>query len=816
MSMEIFTSLILYIFLEIVCMSIGIRILSRDMESPLNLAFFTMNTLLFLFTTLSTVLFFAEDINLVLTITRWRWVIFIFLNMGVVYFFFTIYNKKVILYPVKSLLLAFLFALMPIYFTVPEFDKGYEFVLNDLTLFNIENYNYMLFLDDGLSSPTIVYLLFCHILITLIVVKFFIDKKNYKNFYEEYKIIAFSFFIYSVLLFVMMYIFFKFNILQFEILSLIFLVIDLAVLYCTIYHNFLISQNQLLLLKIFTILKEGLILTDSEERIFFMNNHAKNSLGINDKSYLKLKIRNLIENATGKNYLDIKFDSNKQARFQNKFGDTYSFKFNNVYDKYSHVYIKIFTLREINAIKELEDSLSKNQKLLENQINKKNNELLSINKDLHKQAAILKDVNYKLTQKTYYDNLTNLPNRRRITPIVNKILNKGTELGMVYFDLINFRRINNNFGYHYGDKVLIMVSERLKLIMKKTEMLSRISGDEFVIIFPYSTEREREITIELENSFKEPFILDTFSIFIDLKLGLAHSDINIRTFKSLLRASNLALNKAKSENTSYQIYSPEYEAELVDRALKIKSIRNAIDNKQFEIFLQPQVNCKTEKIQGAEALIRWKHPEKGLLSPGYFIPFCEKENLIVEIDTLMMEMGTDLIKHFESINKLDPLPISINLSVKHLESSNVIELIRKNLIRTNINPSHLKIEFTESFSPESIKEPEKTLNYIKESLGVNLSIDDFGVDYATYMYIKKIKASYLKIDMSYVRNIGDDHYNTAIDSLISLSKNLNMKTVAEGVETKEQALYLKGKGADLIQGYYYYKPMSVEDLEEIL
>jgi EAL domain-containing protein (putative c-di-GMP-specific phosphodiesterase class I) len=285
---------------------------------------------------------------------------------------------------------------------------------------------------------------------------------------------------------------------------------------------------------------------------------------------------------------------------------------------------------------------------------------------------------------------------------------------------------------------------------------------------------------------------------------------------TLLKNADAAMYKAKDDGkNSYQFYKEEMTEKAFERLLMENSLRQALENEEFVVHYQPQVDTITEKIVGMEALVRWNHPSMGLVPPSKFIPLAEETGLIVKLDRWVMKTAMKQITKWNLENLYEKF-VSLNLSIKQLEEKDFIEFLQKTLKETKCSPSFIELEITESQIMKDAKKCIQILNSVKE-LGIAISIDDFGTGYSSLSYLKKFPISKIKIDQSFVKDIPNDEDDIAlVKVIISIAKNLNLSTIAEGVETNEQKEFMLKHGCDKIQGYFYSKPICAEKMEELL
>ncbi|MGM0501185.1 MAG: putative bifunctional diguanylate cyclase/phosphodiesterase [Bacillota bacterium] len=426
-----------------------------------------------------------------------------------------------------------------------------------------------------------------------------------------------------------------------------------------------------------------------------------------------------------------------------------------------------------------------------------------------------------------YDFLTGLPNRSLFSERLKedlKIANQNNELVAVLFmDLDNFKKVNDSLGHEVGDKLLAKVSQKLRNLVEENDFLARLSGDEFGVIIN-GRRNINEISKLLEkfiNEFSQPFDIISSDgkkteIFMTLSIGAAIYPNDSKNLEQLIKNSETAKNKVKENGKNhYRFYSDEMNEEVLEDLELEAKLRHAIDNDEFVLHYQPQIDLNKGQVFGVEALIRWKSEELGLVSPGRFIPLAERTGLIIPIGDWVLKEACLEAKEFHKAGYSD-LKMGINLSARQFGDNKLIEKISTNISETELNPAALELEITESVIMQNIQESVSKLIELKE-LGVNFSIDDFGTGYSSLSYLKEFPIETLKIDRSFVDQVPGDRNDTAIvKAIIDLAHNLNLNVIAEGVENLDHVQFLEDNNCDRIQGYYFGRPMSKEELIEFL
>jgi diguanylate cyclase (GGDEF)-like protein len=414
------------------------------------------------------------------------------------------------------------------------------------------------------------------------------------------------------------------------------------------------------------------------------------------------------------------------------------------------------------------------------------------------------------------DPLTGLPNRHllhdRLTQGIAHADRSGHLIALAFIDLDNFKLINDSLGHTAGDKLLQAVAERLQATIRPVDTLARLGGDEFILVL-YDLPSEKLISQETERIsqvFSKPFFINQHEIFISYSAGFSIYPQDGQDIETLLMNSDVAMYRAKEQGgNSFQFYAPEMHARINDRLSLESGLRHALETEEFYLLYQPQIDLKTQRIFGMEALIRWKHPELGELMPEKFIPIAEETGLIVPIGEWVIRTACTQLKIFQEAG-ITGLCIAVNLSGRQFKEKTLVSSIKQILEETEINPELLELELTESVLMGHTPEFINTLEQLK-GLGLKLAIDDFGTGYSSLSYLKRFPLDKLKIDQSFIQGIAAGGENAAIvKAIIYLGHSLNLQVIAEGIELKEQADFLTTNNCNEGQGYYFDRPLTAE------
>jgi diguanylate cyclase (GGDEF)-like protein/PAS domain S-box-containing protein len=449
--------------------------------------------------------------------------------------------------------------------------------------------------------------------------------------------------------------------------------------------------------------------------------------------------------------------------------------------------------------------------------------VVGINKDntaRKKAEEALLEQKELLRYQAHHDALTQLPNRilftERLAECIEKSNRSKIGFALFFIDLDRFKDINDSLGHEIGDNVLKIIASRLQSLIRKEDTLARLSGDEFTIIM--SAFKEEKYASHLAEKIlavlAEPIHINKEILYVSGSIGISIYPEHASDAEYLLKYADTAMYNAKEDGrNTYKFYVPEMTESALEHMSMKTALRQAIENGEFLIHYQPQIDTFSNTMVGLEALIRWQHPTKGLLSPLSFIVLAEETGLIVEIDRWMMKSAMKQISHWYTMG-LNPGILALNLSIKQLEGSDFIQEVKENLETFSFKAEWLELEITER---QMMKKPEDVVAKLKEinDLGIGISIDDFGTGYSSLSLLKRLPINRLKIDRSFIDDIMQDKDDVAIvDAIIALGKSLKLDLIAEGVETAEQRDFLIDKGCTHMQGHYFSYPVFAEEIQK--
>ena len=419
-----------------------------------------------------------------------------------------------------------------------------------------------------------------------------------------------------------------------------------------------------------------------------------------------------------------------------------------------------------------------------------------------------------------HDTLTSIPNRTLLLDRIRQSLVRRkrypkTSFAIIFIDLDRFRLVNESLGHIHGDELLQLISARLKETIPISDTVARLGGDEFSILLQdINSVRDVEVIAkDIQNLFSKPFFLGDREVFASASMGIAHSDNDYKTPEEILRDAELAMYRAKREGKSQSIvFQPQFRQSSLSPIDLDTDLRRALDRDEMELHYQPIISMRDRTISGFEALLRWSHRSRGVISPNEFIPLAEETGLIYDLGQWVLGKACKQIAAWnKSKKKEDQLEISINLSSRQFSDPNLVEGIVENIEKSGFNAEFLKIEITESALMQNAQRSVSMLNQLKD-LNIKVCVDDFGTGYSSLSYLHTFPIDTLKIDRSFVHDMSRNFRNMEIiRTIIMLAHNLKLDVIAEGVETGEQDAQLSALGCQFAQGFYFSRPINSSD-----
>ncbi|HQS67650.1 MAG TPA: EAL domain-containing protein [Sulfuricurvum sp.] len=535
----------------------------------------------------------------------------------------------------------------------------------------------------------------------------------------------------------------------------------------------------------------SIVITDLEGNIEYVNNMFTTVTGYS------------MDEALGKNPRILKSDITPQATYDDMWahltrGDIWHGELTNR-RKDQSIYIEWAT---ISPVKQADGKITN---------------FVAIKEDITKRKNTEAHIQYL----AHFDQLTGLANRvmlnDRVTYLLSMAQRTNEPLAVMFLDLDHFKNINDTLGHTIGDQVLIEMAKRIKETVRDEDTVARLGGDEFIMLFPNTdSSAAMHIATKLIAEISRISIIEHNELTITPSIGIAIYPNDGENFETLLKNADTAMYRVKSDSrNNFHFFTQEMQLNLARNLQLENALRHSLERNELEVYYQPQVAIEDGRIIGAEALLRWHHPELGMISPAEFIPIAESSGQIIAIGEWVLRTAIQQTKAWMD-NGFNPMIIAINLSAIQFRQNNLLTLVTEILEQVQLPHEYLELELTEAVTmhdPESVID---VMNKFHEQ-GIRMSIDDFGTGYSSLSYLKQFKVYKLKIDQSFIRDISDDPDDRAIVSaIIDMAHNLGLQTIAEGVETAEQLAFLRLHGCNEVQGYYFSKPLPSVEFEQFL
>lgn len=484
--------------------------------------------------------------------------------------------------------------------------------------------------------------------------------------------------------------------------------------------------------------------------------------------------------------------------------------------------------QEVSERKQVQIELEKHQEQLEQHIADKTRALETTNRDLEKEIRERIQAEQEIERLAYYDALTNLPNRRLLLDQLQKIQSRAKRSGqfgaLLFLDLDNFKGLNDSLGHAVGDVLLQMVAERLERRLRGDDVVARLGGDEFVTVLSDIGEtREKAISHaqsvarQIQRTLSEKYYLEGHEHHTSACIGITLFNDCDDDAGELLKQADAAMYRAKSiGRNGLHFYSPEMQHAMKNRLQTEYDLRTAVERDQFEILYQPQIDAGGNVV-GAEALLRWRHPARGFISPADFIPIAEESGIIIQVGEWVIFNACSQIETWIESGIMDTVRhVAVNISPRQFHQENFSRILRSTLDATDTDPSMLTLEVTEGVVLDRVDETIEVMTHLKE-IGVGLSVDDFGTGYSSLSYLKRLPLDQLKIDKSFVDDIAiDGNARHIIEAIISMANHMQFNVIAEGVEEESQLRFLQNHGCHVYQGYYFSRPVTAPEFEELV
>jgi diguanylate cyclase (GGDEF)-like protein/PAS domain S-box-containing protein len=427
----------------------------------------------------------------------------------------------------------------------------------------------------------------------------------------------------------------------------------------------------------------------------------------------------------------------------------------------------------------------------------------------------------EMSHQAQHDSLTDLPNRvlfnDRLTQAISLAERQNKQLALMFVDLDHFKKINDSLGHAVGDKLLQSVAKRLVGCVRRTDTVSRQGGDEFVVLLS-QVEREEDAAFsarKILRALATPHIIENKSLDLSVSIGMSTYPSDGQDAESLLNKADTAMYEAKQHGrNNYQFFRPDMQAGLANRQLLERDLRYALGRNEFLLHYQPKFNLQTGEMTGVEALIRWLHPQRGMIAPAQFVPIAEECGLITSIGRWVLLEACKQARAWEN-SGVGVVPVAVNVSAAEFGDKDFISGVRAALIATGVEPPNLELELTESVLMVDAESAVKKLQALK-AIGVQLAIDDFGTGFSSFTYLQRFPVDALKLDQSFVQEISEDHADaTILCAMINLGNSLKQRVVAEGVETRAQLRFLQRHECGQGQGYYFSRPVEAQQAAKL-
>ncbi len=462
---------------------------------------------------------------------------------------------------------------------------------------------------------------------------------------------------------------------------------------------------------------------------------------------------------------------------------------------------------------------------LEERVIERTSQLQATKYDLEQEAIERRKAQDRLAHMAWHDHLTDLPNRAWFMKVLQQSLQRAQQdlsyrFAVLFLDCDRFKIVNDSLGHLIGDQLLVQFAQRLTACISDTTTLARFGGDEFTLLLENTADAEDAIASvqTLLEALTQPFVIDQQELFISASVGIVMGSSTYEEPEALLRDADIAMYKAKTLwQKRYQVFDAGMRQQVQSQLRLETDLRRAIERQEFLVHYQPIISLNTFDITGFEALVRWQHPERGMIAPGEFIPIAEETSLVIPIGLWVLQESCQQLVDWHGLHGQDtPLKMSVNLSVKQFAQPDLIEHIDRVLEQIQL-PSHLlTLEITESALMDNPDVASQVLNALRDR-NIQLAIDDFGTGYSSLSYLHRFPVDILKVDRSFINRIDDEGNGLRIvEATIAMAQSLGMKVVAEGVETPEQAMRLQQMGCEYAQGYLFSRPLPSGAAGELL
>lgn len=586
------------------------------------------------------------------------------------------------------------------------------------------------------------------------------------------------------------------------------------------YHFMKLSPENVVL-DVMKTMREGMIIVNQFRVIKDINIGALEILGYSENELKDKAIDMILPEGTELQKLDIYSATEMLLKTKNNEKLPVLFSTSTLLDEWGEAYGSVSIFQDLSEIKRIQNELQKSHDELEVKVQERTRALNAANVELKNEVKSRIEMENEIKKLAFFDHLTGLPNRRLFNDYLNRKIHESQRnelpLSVMFLDLDSFKQINDSLGHAWGDELIKQVADRLSKTLRISDTIGRIGGDEFLIMVQNTpNEKTSDIIAEkLVESFHKPFNLGGYETYITASIGIAMYPVDGEDGETLIKNADVAMYRAKEKGKNkYEICTPKMKTNLVEIMKLTNYLYRAVEKDELELYYQPQVDIHSGCIAGIEALLRWNHPEMGKVLSGEFIPIAEKTGLIIPIGEWVLETACRMNKKLQDQGFI-AVPIAVNISIKQFMDNGIVGKVSKVLSETGLDPHFLELEITEGVLMKEVDTISATLQQLN-NMGVRISIDDFGIEYSSFNYLKKLPIDRLKIAMTFIQGISVNQKDEAIiNAIIALAKNLDINTIAEGVENVSQMEFLRKAKCDMVQGYYMYKPMTAGQIEEL-
>lgn len=481
----------------------------------------------------------------------------------------------------------------------------------------------------------------------------------------------------------------------------------------------------------------------------------------------------------------------------------------------------IWITMDITERKQAQAVLARAHEELERVVQDRTRELRETVEDLHREIDQRRADQERIYWLAHYDPLTGLPNRtllaERAQQAIRVAQEGNTPLALIFLDLDHFKHVNDSLGHRVGDALLVEIAKRLRAVVRDKDTVSRLGGDEFILLLPGANAHgAARVAGKLQEASRQHYQIDHHELTMAPSMGIALFPQDGSDFDTLTQSADVAMYRAKLDGrNTFRFFTPEMQAQSV-RALQLENaLRRALERQQFHLHYQPQISLATGAVRSVEALLRWEHPQLGTVSPAEFVPVAEDSGQILQIGEWVLRTALAQLKAWRTSGFAE-LTMAVNLSAIQFRQPQLPDLISRVLAEFDLPPDALELELTEGVAVDDPHAAVATMDQL-HARGVRMSMDDFGTGYSSLSQLKRFQIFKLKIDQSFVRDLGNDSNDRAIVSaIIRMAQALGMRTTAEGVETEDQLAFLRGQGCDEAQGYHFSRPLPAAEVKAFM